>query len=81
MKVLKFSATWCGPCKMLQATIDSIHPPVDIQNVDIEEDFEVARQYNIRGVPTLVMLDDSGNEIKRVSGTKTKEQLLEWLNN
>lgn len=79
MKVFKFGAEWCGPCKALQTTIDSMVLPYPIQSVDISDEFELASQYNVRAVPTLVMVDDSGIEVKRVMGALTKEKLLEWL--
>lgn len=81
MKVLKFSASWCQPCKMLQKIIDVAGDKitVDIESIDIDEDTKTAMQYNVRGVPTLVLIDDVGNEIKRNVGMITEERLLEWL--
>jgi len=48
--------------------------------IDIDVHPEVAREYGIRGVPTLVMLDEN-IETKRMSGTKTKTDLEQWLTN
>jgi thioredoxin 1 len=80
MKVLKFSASWCSPCKILQTIIDDMsNLPIDIESIDIDIDTKLAQQYNIRGVPTLVMIDDTGNEIKRNVGMITRDKLLEWL--
>ena len=80
MKVLKFSASWCSPCKILQTIIDGMNNlPIDIESIDIDIDTKLAQQYNIRGVPTLVMIDDTGNEIKRNVGMITRDKLLEWL--
>lgn len=67
MKVLKFQAEWCGPCKMLSKTLES-YTDVEIQEIDIDKDQEVAIRYGIRGVPTVVLLDDSGNELRRKVG-------------
>lgn len=67
MKILKFAAEWCGPCKMLSKTLEGYNE-VEIQEIDIDKDQEVAIRYNIRGVPTLVLLDDSGVELRRKSG-------------
>ena len=81
MKVLKFSAVWCTPCKLLSKIIENAENKinVDIENVDIDEKTEIAQQYNVRGVPTLIMVDDVGNEVKRNVGMITEEKLLEWL--
>jgi len=79
-KVLKFSATWCGPCKMLAKTLQTVNTEVEIEEVDINQNEELAAQYKVRGVPTLVMLED-GVEVKRVVGVKSKEELENWINN
>ena len=67
MKILKFYAEWCGPCKMLTKTLEGYNE-VEIQEIDIDQDQETAIKYMIRGVPTLVLVDDSGNEIRRKAG-------------
>ena len=69
MKVLKFSAEWCGPCKMLSSTIEKYYKgDTVIEEVDIDENRELATEYGIRGVPTLILLDDNGVELRRKSG-------------
>ncbi|NBP03104.1 MAG: thioredoxin [Proteobacteria bacterium] len=78
-KVLKFSASWCGPCKMLTRTLQNIITEIEIEEVDVDQNRELAQQYRIRGVPTLVMLEDDV-EIKRNTGVLSKEQLDEWIN-
>jgi thioredoxin 1 len=59
--------------------LDEIKPTIPFEVVDIDVNPEVAADYGIRSIPTLIMLDEKG-EIKRLSGIKTKEQLTEWLN-
>ena len=78
MKVLRFTATRCQPCKMLAKTIEDVETQIPIEVIDIYENQELATQYGIRGVPTLVMIDGDV-EVKRVSGTLMKNQLTEWL--
>lgn len=78
MKVLRFTASWCGPCKMLAKTLEDIDTQVPIEVIDIDENQDLAMQYGIRGVPTLVMLD-SDIEVKRLVGMKMKNELSEWL--
>ena len=79
MKLLKFSAQWCSPCKMLAVITDNMDLPYDMESIDIDEQSEMAMQYNIRGVPTLVLVDDVGNEVKRNVGMITRDKLLEWI--
>lgn len=78
-KVLKFSASWCQPCKMLSKTIESMTIETPIEEIDIDENQGLAVDYMVRGVPTLVMLDN-GKEVKRISGALSTKQLEEWLN-
>lgn len=78
-KVLKFQATWCGPCKAMSKTLENVQTDVLIEEVDIDENSELTTQYGIRGVPTLVMLQD-GVEVKRLVGAKNKEELENWIN-
>lgn len=69
MKILKFYADWCGPCKMLSQTIEKYYTgDVEIESVDIDKDQESAIKFGIRGVPTCVLIDDNGAELRRVSG-------------
>jgi thioredoxin 1 len=79
-EVLKFSASWCGPCKMLAMTVKELDDnTVPITDVDIDENLELATKYGIRGVPTLVLLEN-GLEVKRVSGALTLPKLKEFIN-
>jgi len=65
IEVLKFSANWCSPCKILANTLKDA---MEVKSIDVEQDQETARKYNIRSVPTLVFLRD-GKEVHRVSGS------------
>lgn len=79
-EVLKFSANWCGPCQMLGMTIKSLEDNViPIREIDIDEDLDMAAKFNIRSVPTMVMLEN-GSEIKRVSGALPLTKVKEFLN-
>lgn len=81
MKALKFEASWCQPCKMLTKIMEDAADQITIQvdKIDIDENMELAKQYGIRGVPTMVLVDDEGKEIKRQSGVMMEAQLLEFL--
>lgn len=81
MKVLKFYADWCGPCKGLSQIINNAGDKVtmQIENVNIDENIFMAQDYKVRSVPTMVVVDESGSEIRRKVGTMNEEQLLEFL--
>ena len=79
--LLKFSASWCSTCPVLSKILKTIDLGSTILvEVDIDKEQTTVNAYNIRALPTLVLLDETGEEIKRCTGVKTKEQLLQFLN-
>lgn len=81
MKVLKFYADWCGPCKALSMIIkgaeDKINLP--IEEINIDEEIMTSVEYGVRSVPTMILLDDNNAEVKRQVGAMNETQLLEFL--
>lgn len=77
MKILRFTASWCGPCKSLAMNLEEANLQIPIEVVDIDIHSDVAVEYGVRGVPTLVMLDEN-IEVKRLVGSKTVKELKEW---
>lgn len=73
MKVMKFSASWCQPCKTLSKTLDSIKEDLKLplEEIDIEEDSDIAVEFGIRSVPTLVKVDENMQPIDTVVGAGT----------
>jgi thioredoxin 1 len=65
---------------MLAKTLQTVETTVEIEEVDVDQNGELTQQYKIRGVPTLVLIED-GVELKRVVGVKSKEELETWINN
>ena len=76
-RILRFTASWCGPCKSLAMNLENANLGLPIEVVDIDIHSDVAQEYGIRSVPTLVMLDEN-IEVKRIVGSKTVNQLQEW---
>ena len=81
MKVLKFYAEWCGPCKGLTMVIKGAGDKVTIpvEDVNIDENLMMAQIFNIRSVPTMFLVDKDEKEIKRQVGTMNEAQLLDFL--
>ena len=75
MKYLYFSASWCGPCRTLGPIMNEVSQQIPVQKVDVDSEFELASQYNVTNVPTVVLLD-SRQEVKRFVGVKPKETYL-----
>lgn len=78
-KVVRFTASWCGPCKMLAKTLEDVQTNVPIEVIDIDAQPEIAAEFGIRGVPTLVMMEDNV-ATKRLVGNKTKQELEAFIN-
>jgi thioredoxin 1 len=81
MKLLKFYAEWCGPCKGLTMIINGAKDKITIpiEEYDIDNEMMMAQEYKVRSVPTMVLVDDTGTEIRRQIGMVTEEKLLEFL--
>ena len=76
-QILKFKAVWCGPCKSLTNLLEGVDLGMPVTEIDIDQDFETAVQYNIRNVPTMVVIED-GKEVKRLSGLHSLDQIKHW---
>ena len=81
MKVLKFYAEWCGPCKGLTMVINGAKDKINIpiEEINIDEEIMTSVEYGVRSVPTMILLDDNNTEIKRQVGAMNETQLLEFL--
>lgn len=79
MKLLKFHASWCKPCKDLSNTMSKVTHNTAIEEIDIEQDSKAARTYAVRGIPTLVLIDENGGIIRRHSGIMTEEQFKQFI--
>ena len=81
--MLWFSAKWCGPCKQIAPVISMIEQgyagTVKIIKVDTDEDYEIARQFQIRSIPSLVLLDKERSLDTKV-GAGSYAELTQWLN-
>jgi thioredoxin 1 len=82
MKYLKFEASWCGACKMVQPQLNKVSAEgITVEKIDAENNNELVAEYNIRNLPTVILVDDSGKEFWRTVGSKMKAaDLIEQYN-
>jgi thioredoxin-like negative regulator of GroEL len=78
-KIIRFTASWCVPCKSLAKVLEDVDLGVPVEVVDIDDNMELAMEYGIRSVPTLKLVED-GTVLKTLNGVKTATELLEWVN-
>ena len=79
-KLLYFSAPWCGPCRMLGPTMEQAAQELPVQKVLVDDEPDLATQYGIRNIPTIIKVDDNGVEQKRIMGLQTLDQIKEFYN-
>lgn len=78
--LLDFFATWCGPCKMLAPVLEQLDKegvPFQIVKVDTDEVPDLAMEYNVQAIPTLIFFSN-GKVINRTMGYQRKDQILEF---
>lgn len=80
--VVDFSATWCGPCKMLapvmETVSDKLAGKVDFYNVDVDDAPELAGEYRVNSVPCLVMMKN-GEFVDQSIGFKPEPMITAWI--
>lgn len=78
--LVDFFATWCGPCKMLSLVMEKLDKKdlIPIIKVDIDEEQALAERYGITAVPTLIIFEN-GNEVKRITGFMSENELENWV--
>ena len=82
--LVDFFATWCGPCKMLgpvlEQVADEVKENVNVVKLDIDENMDIAKQFGVMSVPTMVIFKD-GKEVDRIVGLRQKSQIIDALKN
>ena len=81
-KILLFKLSTCSPCKLLSRLFTQLH--ILKKDIVLDEDDNadiIADKYHVKSVPTVIVLDNEGEELGRFVGLRTKEQLLEELKN
>ncbi|HQZ25377.1 MAG TPA: thioredoxin [Flavobacterium sp.] len=80
--LIDFFATWCGPCKTLAPILkqvkDNLGERITIIKIDVDKNQQLASQYQVRGVPTMILFQN-GKQLWRQSGVLSKEEIVKSI--
>ena len=79
--LVDFWAVWCGPCQMMAPVLHELEtemPDVQIGKVNVDEQMDLARQFRVVSIPTLIIFKN-GQEVQRMVGVTSKEELKDAL--
>lgn len=82
LTLVDFWADWCGPCHMLEPVLEELAEDFDGQvnfaAIDVEENQELAEQFHVMSVPTLILFQ-AGVAKEKITGYKPKQALQQYL--
>lgn len=79
--ILYFTAEWCNPCKRVRPIAEELDRDgvIKFQYIDADDNLDLCKKFEIKAVPTFILIED-GNELRRINGAKTKEELETFIN-
>ena len=79
MRIFKFYAPWCGPCNQQGVLLKDFSLPIEEINVEDENNEKTVEDYEVYNLPTLILLNDKNEEIKRFVGLTQVEEINKFI--
>ena len=78
-KIFYFTAPWCQPCQVLGPTMDKVASQMPVEKINIDYEMDRARSANVGSVPTVILVEN-GQEVRRFTGIRSYEQVMQFIN-
>ena len=79
-QLLYFSAGWCEPCKTLGPIMEQAGQQINITKIDVDSSPEMVQRFGVRNIPTVVLVGDNQQELRRFTGVKTLNEIINFSN-
>jgi len=81
MQVLDFYAPWCAPCKRILPFVEkfSTEENIPLKKINVEDNRNMFNRFGVKTVPTLILVDENNEEIKRITNPKNLEDIRSIL--
>lgn len=74
-----FTADWCAPCKALGPTMNRVSEQIQVNKINIDYEADVVQKYGVRNIPTVVLVEN-GQEVRRFSGNRSYNDVIQFIN-
>ena len=74
-----FTADWCAPCKALGPTMDRVMDQIPVNKINIDYEADVIQKYGVRNIPTVILVEN-GQEVRRFTGNKSYNEVINFIN-
>lgn len=80
-KIIDFYGSWCSPCRAYKPTFEKVSKmdefgDIEFEELDVDENEDLAAEYEIRGVPATIFLNNKGEIVDRLAGLQTEDVLI-----